>query len=166
MVHRKLRNLLARTSTIRFYARTNCEKADVQNGAKPMKRLLSIIAISLLLWPACSTEQKTASQNEKRETETARQEREEFQGKVEAQLRDLDREIDALRAKMGKPNKVRRKQVEKQMAELERKREAAQEEFEKLQNSSQEAWKDMKVGIDAAMEDLETAYKQAASHFK
>jgi hypothetical protein len=35
-----------------------------------------------------------------------------------------------------------------------------------LQDSGQAAWGDVKVGIDAALRDLETAYHQAASRFK
>jgi restriction endonuclease S subunit len=89
-----------------------------------------------------------------------------YQDNIEAKLRDLDQQIDALKVKIGKQKKVDRKQLEQEMAELDRKREAAHQDFEKLKNSSQEAWRDMKVGIEAAMEDLETAYEQAASHFK
>ena len=130
-----------------------------------MKRLVYIMATALLLWPACSAEQKTASQNENKEAEAARHERLLYQAKIEAKLRDLDREIGTLKTKIGNQNKVARKQLEQQMAELARKREAAQKEFERLKNSSQEAWRDMQAGIDAAMEDLETAYNRAASHF-
>ena len=36
----------------------------------------------------------------------------------------------------------------------------------KLRNASQAAWEDMKAGMDAAMHDLEVAYKQADAHFK
>ena len=49
------------------------------------------------------------------------------------------------------------------MAELDRKGEVAGQQFEKLKNSSQEAWRDMKPGIDAAMRDLEPAYKRTAA---
>ena len=51
------------------------------------------------------------------------------------------------------------------MAELDRKRQVAQQQFEKLKNSSQTAWRDMKPELDAAMRDLEFAYKRAAADF-
>lgn len=129
-----------------------------------MKKLVCALALSLWLWPACSTEQRAASQEENQRLAEARQEKQMYQDKVEAQLRELDREIDALRAKMGKS--LNRKQLDQQMDELERKRAIAHQELDKLKNSSQEAWQDMKAGIDSAVQDLETAYQQAASHFK
>jgi TolA-binding protein len=124
------------------------------------------MALSWLLWPACSTEQNRASQDENRGAEAAKQERQMYQDKIEAKLRDLDQQIETLKTKMGKLDKADRRQFEKQMAELDRKRAAAHEEFEKLKNPSQEAWQDLKAGIDAAINDLEAAYRQAASHFK
>ncbi|MGO8735563.1 MAG: hypothetical protein ACLQVM_22520 [Terriglobia bacterium] len=74
-----------------------------------MNRLVCAMAMSLLLWPACSVEQKPASKNENKEAEAARHERKMDEDKIGTQLRDLDQEIDALRAKMGKQNKVDRK---------------------------------------------------------
>ena len=131
-----------------------------------MKRLVCIVSTALLLWPACSAEQKTASQKEHKEAEAARHERQMYQDRIEKELRDLDQEIDTLKTKIGSQNRVDGKQLIQPMAELNRKREAAQKEFENLKNSSQEAWRDMKTGIDAAMADLETAYEQASSHFR
>jgi hypothetical protein len=98
--------------------------------------------------------------------ETAKEEEQVYQDRVEANLRDLDQQIDALKVKMKKENKVEHKQLDQQMAELERKRDVAHQKLEKLGTSSQEAWGDMRSGIDAAMDDLEAAYEQAASHFK
>jgi TolA-binding protein len=138
----------------------------VQKGATPMKRLVCVLAMSLLLWPACSTGQNRASQDVDNAAETARQEKQMYQDRVEANLRDLDRQIGALKAKIAKENEVERRHLDQQMAELERKREVAHQKLEKLETSSQEAWGDMKTGIDAAMEDLQSAYERAAADFK
>jgi TolA-binding protein len=123
------------------------------------------MAISLLLWPACSTEQNGASANENTAAEMARQEKLMYQNKVDAHLRDLERQIDALKAKV-KQGKAENRQLDRQMAELERKREVAHQKLEKLETSSQEAWGVMKEGIDAAMKDLQTVYEKAAADFK
>ncbi len=131
-----------------------------------MKRLVCIMALSLLLWPGCSTQQDRASQSENNGTEAARQEKQVYQQQVEARLRELDEEIDALKIKMRAQKEVDRKQLEQPMAELDRKRAACHRDLEKLKNSSEDAWRDLKVGIDAAMDDLEAAYEQAASHFR
>jgi len=124
------------------------------------------MAVALLMWPACSAENRPTGRNDDHKAEAARQERQAYQDKIQAKLRDLDAEIDALTAKMESQSKGDREKLKPQMAELQRKREAARQELVKLNNSSAKAWRDMKAGIDAAMDDLEAACKQAASRFK
>jgi TolA-binding protein len=131
-----------------------------------MKRLIYLMAVALLLWPACSAGNKPSGQNEDKEAAAARQQRQMYQEKIQAKLRELDAEIDTLETKMEKQKQLNRKTLEPQIAELNRKRESARQEAERLNNSSAEAWRDMKEGIDAAMDDLESACKQAASKFK
>ena len=131
-----------------------------------MKRLVCILAMSLVLCPACNTEQNGAKADENTVEETARQEQLMYQNRVEANLRDLDRRIDALKEKIANKSKAERRQLAPQMAELERKREVAHQKLDKLKSSSQEAWGDMKVGINAAMIDLESAYEKAAADLK
>jgi hypothetical protein len=122
--------------------------------------------LAILLWPACNTGQKAQTPNESQEAEAARRERQQYQEKIEAKLRALDQEIDALKAKTAKQSKVTRKQLGQQLSDLDQKRELAHQEFEKLKKSSQEAWPDIKAGVGTAMVDLEAAYERAASHFK
>ncbi len=104
-----------------------------------------------------------------------RQERQKYQDQIEAQFRDLDQRIDDLAARIEKENSEARTKArgreyrdksQQEIAELQRKREIARRKLENLRNSSQDAWQDMKVGIDAAMRDLKSAYDQAASHFQ
>ena len=130
-----------------------------------MKKLVGALALLLLVLPACTTEQRAASQNENQNRESAQRDREIYQDKVNAQLRDLDQKIDALKVKLEN-EKLNRKQINREMDELDRKRAAAQRQMDRLKSSSQDAWQDMKVGIQAAMRDLESAYDQAAAHFK
>ncbi|MGD0695998.1 MAG: UDP-3-O-acyl-N-acetylglucosamine deacetylase [Terriglobia bacterium] len=51
-------------------------------------------------------------------------------------------------------------------SELEQKRQAARVTLDKFKTSSKEAWPDVKPGIQAAMNDVETAYRRAAPQFK
>ena len=99
-------------------------------------------------------------------SEAASAQRKEYQQEVAAKLRELDREIDDLNAKVAKQGKETRKEFNREMAEMGQKRAVARQRFESLKTSSQEAWRDMKPGIDVAMKDLESAYRRAASHFK
>jgi predicted RNase H-like nuclease (RuvC/YqgF family) len=129
-----------------------------------MNRIACVLVMSLLLWPACNTQQNAASETQQR-LDVAKQ-KEMYQERVEENLRKLDREIDALKAKMRNESKVDGKALDREMAELEQKREAAHQKFERLKDSSQAAWQDMRAGIDAAMDDLSAAYEKASSHIK
>ena len=131
-----------------------------------MKRLAGVIIMALMFWPGCSSEQRAAKRNDPSEAETAKQERQMYQDRAAAKLRELDQEIEALNKEIGSQSRVDRKQLDRETADLERKREAAHQQIKELEGSSQAAWGDMKAGIDAALRDLETAYHQAATHFK
>jgi len=128
-----------------------------------MKTLPLVLALVLLTWIPCrgqaaaSTQQKNA---------TASQDRDSYQKKAEATLRDLNRKIDALNAKAGKQSSEARKEFDRQMAELNQERTATQRELEKLRNSTQKAWRDMKPDLDAAIKNLQAAYQHAAANFK
>jgi hypothetical protein len=140
-----------------------------------MKKLGCVLAMSLLFWPACSTEQNRANPNESTEAESARQQRLRYQDQIEAKLHGLDHEIDALTQKIENETsedrtKARqqeyRAKAQQQLAELDRKREAARRQLNKLKDSGQDAWQDMKGGIDAALQNLQAAYDRAAAEFK
>jgi hypothetical protein len=132
-----------------------------------MTSLLCAVALTvLLLLPACSLEQNRANQNSTNAVESARQQKQIYEAKVDEALRDLDQEIEALKIKVRVQNRSDRPQIDQQIAELERKRAELRARLTRLKESSGEAWKDMKSGIDAAVSDLDVAYEQAVSHFK
>lgn len=119
----------------------------------------------ILLGPVASMKQNTPAPRVAEKPETTQQEHRQFQDKANAKLRELDREIAALKIKASHEGREAKKEYDRQLPELEKKRAVAEKKFEELKNSSQEAWVDMKDGMNAALGDLETAYKRAASHF-
>lgn len=131
-----------------------------------MKMLLGALAVAFLLWPACKTRHDPESLNVDNATETARQEKQVYQYKIEARLHDLDQEIDALKTKMQEQKKVDHNELDQQVAELDQTRADAHQQLDSLENSNKESWLDMRAGIDATLNDLETEYKKAISHFQ
>jgi TolA-binding protein len=129
-----------------------------------MNKLVCLLVMTFLFSVGCSVQQDRASQNDA--MESARQKREMYQDQLAEKLRHLDDEISALKARIENDNKGDRKQLDRQMAELEQKRAVAHEKLEKIRDSSQAAWEEMKAGMDAAMKDLEVAYKQADAYLK
>lgn len=131
-----------------------------------MKQLAAILAAAVALWVPGGLQARATGTNAGAKSASSAGPKERYQKQVEAKLRKLDREIAALKAQVPSDRQELRKQFNRQMAELGKKREAAQRELEKFKNSSQQAWHDAKPGLDAALKDLETAYKRAASDFK
>lgn len=131
-----------------------------------MKYLVPILAAVVLFWTPCRIQARVSGTNAGAKATASAGQKTRYQEQVEANLRKLDREIDALKARVPRKEGELRKQFLQQMAELDEKREAAQRELEKFKNTSQKAWQDAKPGLDAAVKDLETAYKRAASDFK
>lgn len=134
-------------------------------GVPTLKNLKLLLAIVLLMWIPRESQGSASAQQTNGQAETAGQSRKQYQEKTEARLRELNRKIAALNASASKQAGEARKELDRQMAELDRKRKVARQQFERLENSSQEAWRDMEPGIDAAARDLEAAYKRAAADF-
>ena len=130
-----------------------------------MRKLILLLPLVLLTWVACTSQPAAPGQQTTGESEAARQ-RAQYEEKAEAKLRELNRRIEELNSKAGPQAKSARKQLDRQVAELDQRRAALQQQLEKFKNTTQEAWRDAKPGIDAAMRDLETAYQRAAADFK
>ena len=126
--------------------------------------ILFLATFASLIGAASNAKQAAARPSEKADAGTS--ERQQYQDKIEAKLRELEREIADLKAETTKQGKDAGKGINQQIPELERKYEVARQKFEKFKNSSQGAWQDMKGGIDAAMKDLQAAYNRAATHYK
>jgi len=131
-----------------------------------MKSLLFLLFLVLLTSIPCFCQGAASTPQKNGQHTTASQQRDSYQEKAEATLRELNRKINALNAKAGKQSSDARREIDRQMADLTQKRAAAQRQLEKLKNSTQKAWRDMKPDLDAALKNLQAAYQHAAANFK
>ena len=131
-----------------------------------MKHRTFLLPLVLLAWVSCGSQPAAPTRRAAGDAESASQQRKDYQEKAEAELRELNQRIEALNAKAAPRAKAARKEVERQIAELDHKRAALQQQLEKFKHSSQAAWRDMKPGIDSALKDLDAAYQRAAADFK
>jgi parvulin-like peptidyl-prolyl isomerase len=131
-----------------------------------MRHWAAFMAAAVLLFTPGILRAKTAGASAQSTATAPAGQREQYQKLVEAKLRKLDREIAKLNAQAPQKGQKLQQRFRQQMAEVDEKRKAAQRDLEKFENTSQQAWQDAKPDLDAAMKDLETAYKRAASHFK
>ena len=108
---------------------------------------------------------RDAGQAVKTAAEFSQQTKEEFQKKLEAQLKDLDAEIAKLREK-GRDLKDKAKvNWDQKMADLETKRDAARAKLAEVGHSSAEAWKDVQKGAQSAWDELDKAFRDASQEF-
>jgi len=125
-----------------------------------------LFPVIMLMGISCSSQPAAPAQRASGESDAAVQQKDQYQEKAEARIRELSRKIDELNAQASKEGKEVRKRLEPQVAALDRQRAAAQQQLEKLKNTSQQAWRDMKPNLEAAMKNLQDAYERAARDFK
>lgn len=142
-----------------------------------MSRVLWIVMLSVLLMntgceqqPAAPTAGKVTSDDVRRDAgktidsavKLSQQTKEEFQKSLEARLKDVDTEIDALRAKGRDLVGEAKVTWEQKMAELEPKREAARAKLAELGDVSADAWESFRQGAQSAWADLDKSFHEAA----
>lgn len=89
----------------------------------------------------------------------------EYQERLGAKLEQFDKELEELRAGAETIKEKSKTELNETVAALKQKQQAVRNKLEKLRSASGKAWEDAKSGVEAAMEDLEKAYKQAISRF-
>lgn len=89
-----------------------------------------------------------------------------FQQKLEAQLREWDTKLDALKAKAYETKDEMRADYEKQLEVLAGKRAAAQTKIQDLRLRTEDAWEDLKGGTEKAWDEMRKALDLIASRFK
>lgn len=88
-----------------------------------------------------------------------------FRVQAETRLGEYKKEIEGLQANAEKLEGDAKAEAELQLTALRQKRDAVAEKLKDLSSSSGNAWEELKSGIDAAMEDLGNACKQAVAEF-
>lgn len=94
------------------------------------------------------------------------QQKEEYQKKLEAQLKEMHQKIDEFAAKTAKAATDAKAKLQEQTDALHKKWEATEKKFKEMQKTGGKAWEELKSGTDAALDDLKKSYDDALSHFK
>ena len=89
-----------------------------------------------------------------------------YQEKMEAQLKEWQAKIDELTAKAQQASADAKLQYKKQMDVLRPKLEAAQQKLQELKTSGKNAGDNIKTGMEAAWNELKTAWDKAVAQFK
>ena len=92
--------------------------------------------------------------------------KEEYQQKIEEQLKEWQANIDKMKAKAEELEASARTSYQKQLEHLKAMQDEAWEQFERMQSASEEAWNDLKDIAEEKWEEFEEAVKSAMSMFK
>ncbi len=92
--------------------------------------------------------------------------REEYQGKMEAQLSEWGAEIDKLKARADKAAADTRQDYFDQVEALHAKQASMQTKLQELKTSSDDAWEDLKDGLDHSWNQIRGSFNKAAARFK
>ena len=92
--------------------------------------------------------------------------KEDYQEKLEAQLREWSGKIDQLKTAAEKLAADAQVTYHHQIDALRGKQEGAQKKLQELKEGGEEAWESLKAGIDRAWDDLKRGVEGALSRFK
>jgi len=92
--------------------------------------------------------------------------REEYQAKIEAQLKKWSAELEELKAKAAKAGTDAKAELNRQIETLKARQDTAQKKLKELKAASGEAWKDVKSGLEKTVADLKEAWSGALSRFR
>jgi nucleotide-binding universal stress UspA family protein len=90
----------------------------------------------------------------------------EYQEKIEAQLKEWEPKIEALKAKADSAKSDAQTIYKEQIENLRQKQDAARGKLKELKDSGEEAWEEVKGGVDKAIEDIKEAFSRAKAKFR
>ncbi len=92
--------------------------------------------------------------------------KEEYQKKMEAQLKEWGAEIELLKAKTEKEGADLKIKYLEQINQLQQKQEQLKGKMEHLRESGSDAWEELKAGIDKAGLELKSSISEAMAKLK
>lgn len=92
--------------------------------------------------------------------------KQDFQQKLEAQLKEWDDKFDNLQAKAKKAKAGIQSDIEKQISALTAKRETAQVKMHELRQRTEDTWEEMKSGAEKTWGEMHEALDRFISRFK
>lgn len=90
----------------------------------------------------------------------------EFLLRIEPQLDEWDRRLEAMREKARSARAEIRADYEKQIDALDVKRRTIQARIQQIRTNTEDAWEDLKAGLEKSWDETRKALEQVASRFK
>ena len=92
--------------------------------------------------------------------------RQAFQEKMEAQIKEWSAKLDVLKAKSEKASADVKIQYQQQIQDLHARKEEVQTKLRELKNASEGVWENLKSGIENAWNDIKKSIDDAMSNLR
>ena len=129
-----------------------------------MKRILFLLTMTALISFGASFASYAGEQNTATANQT--QEKKQYEQSMEKRLANLGRKLDLLRARAATLSEQARKDMDRDIADAEKKQEVASRKLQEIRKESSQKWKKFVSEMNAATDDFEQAFERAKSHFK
>jgi chromosome segregation ATPase len=116
-----------------------------------------VLVAVLLFIPAC-TPPRTAGSRPHRRTG--------YLSRAESELNRLDGHINDLKATADRAQGNAKAELNAEIDQLRKKQAAAHQRIAQVKAASEDSWQSLQAGADAALNDLQKAYDEAAARFK
>ncbi len=122
-----------------------------------LKRALVLVA-ALLVVPACTPPRTARSRGPHQRTD--------YLSRTKGELNQLDQHINELKAKADRAQGSAKAELNAEIDQLRKKEAAARQRIAQIEAASEDSWASLQAGADAALNDLQKAYDEAAARFK
>lgn len=95
-----------------------------------------------------------------------KEKRKAYEKKLDAQLNELNAQIELLKAKADKAKVEAKIDYHKAVDVMQHKLNDAKTKLQELKTAGDDAWDDIKTGAEKAWDEVKTAYHDASSRFK
>ncbi len=109
---------------------------------------------------------KEAKETVDKATALVKQQKEEYEKKLQAALDDYNKKIEELDAKAATIKEESKAQFAKEMEKLKAEEQELAKKLTALKSDTGTGWENIKTGLDNSLNELKKSYEQAASHFK
>jgi len=117
----------------------------------------------LLVFPACNRDRVRASSDETRNSDTIKEQRDDYVRSVNAKLAEFDQKFDGLDARAGALTGPAKKGFKDAVDGLRDQRKAVSRKLDDLKSVSLDSWMQLKGEVDAALASLERSYEQVSA---
>ena len=117
-----------------------------------------VLVAVLLFIPACTFPGRAGSRRP--------HQRSDYLSRADSQLNQLNRHINDLKAKADRAQGNAKAELNAEIDQLRKKQAAAHQHIAQVEAASEDSWQSLQAGADAALNDLQKAYDEAAARFK